>query len=79
MSPEPFVSRAKAPPAKRNGKGDGDENGNLLKQNGDILRSQAPLSHIGCHYTSGQKYIGAFGFTMETQPHSVSFFYFPPR
>ena len=27
MSPEPFVSRAKAPPAKRSEKGYGDENG----------------------------------------------------
>ena len=26
MSPEPFVSRAKAPPAKRSEKGYGDEN-----------------------------------------------------
>ena len=30
MSPEPFVSRAKVPPTKRNEKGYGDENGQVL-------------------------------------------------
>ena len=29
MSPEPFDSRAKAPPAKRSEKGYGDENGQV--------------------------------------------------
>ena len=33
MSPEPFVSRAKAPPATRNEKGYGDENAVTFDQN----------------------------------------------
>ena len=34
MFPEPFVSRAKAPPAKRSEKGDGDENDYSLDEDG---------------------------------------------
>ena len=32
MSPEPFVSRAKALPAKRSERGDGDENDEMLDE-----------------------------------------------
>lgn len=33
MSPEPFVSRAKAPPTKRDEKGNGDENEVVTEEN----------------------------------------------
>ena len=43
MSPEPFVSRAKALPAKRNEKGYGDEN--VIKSVADFgTRSNRPKS-----------------------------------
>ena len=37
MSPERFVSRAKAPPAKRSEKGYGDENGSAGKESGKVF------------------------------------------
>ena len=46
MSPEPFVSRAKAPPAKRSEKGYGDENGTLRVGLGTRLSETTLLSGL---------------------------------
>ena len=48
MSPEPFVSRAKAPPAKRSEKGYGDENG--FSPGISLSPSQSPAIVLSfCH------------------------------
>ena len=44
LSPEPFVSRAKAPPAKRSEKGYGDENGS---RSANVLTINPPASSFG--------------------------------
>ena len=50
MFPEPFVSRAKAPPAKRSRKGDGDENGDVFER-GTATGSDL-FSYLTCLHTN---------------------------
>ena len=46
MSPEPFVSHAKALPAKRNEKGYGDENEVTVFQRNETISSPGPAQHL---------------------------------
>ena len=58
MSPEPFVSRAKAPPVKRSEKGYGDENG--LRTRGISGRLELTTIDVSEERIADQKYKVSF-------------------
>ena len=66
MSPEPFVSRAKAPPAKRSEKGYGDENGTLAITESRTLNSYQNNNFIVLTRQSGHHELLDFSYNIIT-------------
>ena len=54
LSPEPFVSRAKAPPAKRSEKGYGDKNGLLVVNL--VYSKTSDIRVVGLNYVQYKNY-----------------------
>ena len=78
MSPEPFVSRAKAPPAKRSEKGYGDENG-VTGARGRVLGAGG--SWLGCGFGQASRVLWRLGgvIAIAALGHLTSTWWFVPE